>query len=371
MEAVNSGLIYGLEFQCRALASLESDDDAVRFVVGTQGPRASNQIHKLQLCEDDSPNLTKKIWNHPQGEIWQLSANRCDHELICARYTNLESDGSLKQGANVYRLNDNDDMTLNSEYSIDCKDLSHISWMPGDASKLMVLAENRLQLHDIQGKEDPVAQGKLEGKGFNELTYGTWNPHQNCQQYATVNEYHVRGWDIKSMKQAWTFESPGNQVVRCIDFNPNKQYYLVSSGDDAALRFWDTRNLKRALAVRNDHSHWVWSVRYNQYHDQLVLSSSSDGHVVLASMASISSEPHGHLIEEEDDLDGSDGDGADDKEPSLEDGKIKTFDDHEDSVYCVEWSATDPWVFASLSYDGRLVINHVPRSIKFRILNLV
>ena len=105
------------------------------------------------------------------------------------------------------------------------------------------------------------------------------------------------------MKQAWAFESPGNQVVRCIDFNPNKQYYLVSSGDDAALRFWDIRNLKRALAVRNDHSHWVWTVRYNQYHDQLVLSSSSDGHVVLASMASISSEPHGHLIEDEDDFD--------------------------------------------------------------------
>ena len=45
MEAVNSGLIYGLEFQCRALASLESDDDAVRFVVGTQGPQASNQVN--------------------------------------------------------------------------------------------------------------------------------------------------------------------------------------------------------------------------------------------------------------------------------------------------------------------------------------
>ena len=60
----------------------------------------------------------------------------------------------------------------------------------------MVLAENRLQLHDIQGKEDPVAQGKLEGKGFNELTYGTWNPHQNCQQYATgkfLSEAHILG----------------------------------------------------------------------------------------------------------------------------------------------------------------------------------
>ena len=49
MEAVNSGLIYGLEFQCRALASLESDDDAVRFVVGTQGPRASNQVCKIDI----------------------------------------------------------------------------------------------------------------------------------------------------------------------------------------------------------------------------------------------------------------------------------------------------------------------------------
>ena len=43
MEVVNSGLIYGLEFQCRALAALENDDDNVHFVVGTQGPRASNQ----------------------------------------------------------------------------------------------------------------------------------------------------------------------------------------------------------------------------------------------------------------------------------------------------------------------------------------
>ena len=51
----------------------------------------------------------------------------------------------------------------------------------------MALAENRLQLHDIQGNTDPLAQGKLEGKGFNELTYGTWNPHQNCQQFATGN----------------------------------------------------------------------------------------------------------------------------------------------------------------------------------------
>ena len=44
MQAGTNSVIYGLEFQCRALASLESENDEVKFVVGTQGPRASNQV---------------------------------------------------------------------------------------------------------------------------------------------------------------------------------------------------------------------------------------------------------------------------------------------------------------------------------------
>ena len=55
------------------------------------------------------------------------------------------------------------------------------------------------------------------------------------------------------------------------------------------------------------------------------------------------------------------------KEPQ-QDGIISTYEEHEDSVYAVDWSAADPWVFASLSYDGRLVINRVPRAEKYKIL---
>ena len=50
------------------------------------------------------------------------------------------------------------------------------------------------------------------------------------------------------------------------------------------------------------------------------------------------------------------------------DGVIATYEEHEDSVYAVDWSTADPWVFASLSYDGRLVINRVPRAEKYKIL---
>lgn len=51
-----------------------------------------------------------------------------------------------------------------------------------------------------------------------------------------------------------------------------------------------------------------------------------------------------------------------------QDSVIATYEEHEDSVYAVEWSSADPWLFASLSYDGRLVINRVPRALKYHIL---
>lgn len=55
------------------------------------------------------------------------------------------------------------------------------------------------------------------------------------------------------------------------------------------------------------------------------------------------------------------------KEP-LKDSVVSTYEEHEDSVYAAEWSSADPWLFASLSYDGRLVINRVPRTLKYQIL---
>lgn len=50
------------------------------------------------------------------------------------------------------------------------------------------------------------------------------------------------------------------------------------------------------------------------------------------------------------------------------DGRAHTFDDHEDSVYGLAWSHADPWLFASMSYDGRLMVNRVPKNVKYKIL---
>lgn len=42
--------------------------------------------------------------------------------------------------------------------------------------------------------------------------------------------------------------------------------------------------------------------------------------------------------------------------------------DHDDSVVAATWSAHNAWVYASLSYSGRLVISQVPSAEKYRVL---
>ena len=96
-------------------------------------------------------------------------------------------------------------------------------------------------------------------------------------------------------------------------------------------------------------------VKYNLSHDQLVVSASTDAHVSLWRISSISSAP---LLELEDDTSAQD----------ARDALIKTYDEHEDSVYSVAWSVCDPWVFASLSYDGRVAVRNVPSEEKYKIL---
>jgi WD40 repeat protein len=54
----------------------------------------------------------------------------------------------------------------------------------------------------------------------------------------------------------------------------------------------------------------------------------------------------------------------------LEDGLLDTFEQHDDSVYGVCWSMADPWVFASISYDGRVVLNSISEELKMKILQI-
>mmetsp|Transcript_18737 Transcript_18737/g.35370 ORF Transcript_18737/g.35370 Transcript_18737/m.35370 type:complete len:125 (-) Transcript_18737:188-562(-) len=120
-------------------------------------------------------------------------------------------------------------------------------------------------------------------------------------------------------------------------------------------RFWDLRNPSRPINQLGGHTHWIWQIRFNRYHDQLLLTAGTDSVVNLWSIVSASSAPVGEL----------EGTGSTSEKEG--DKRIKKYEDHRDSVYSVAWSS-DAWVFASLSYDGTVVVNNVPQSEKYKIL---
>lgn len=387
----DAAVIHGLEFQARALTAQVAETDAIRFLVGTQSLKTDNQVQCIDF-DDDSSAISKTAYLHRAGEIWHVSASPCHRDVLATCY-NKVSEGKCEMRSTLWRMpseegamaGSGDDATTAMTPSLEplCDlsaedvggDTKCVVWQPTDDRRLFSLVDHRILLWDLVesgSRAKLTSQWSVEGKSHSRLSAGTWNPHQNSTQIATAHDTWIRGWDLRTQKSVYVVENAHGTLVRDLNFNPNKQYVLASCGDDCKVKFWDVRFPTEPVETLDVHSHWVWCVRYNHFHDQLVLTSSSDSRVVLHDVTSISSEPFGHSIEDDED-DGSkpeEDDGG--KERSVngggQNGVIATYEEHEDSVYAVEWSSSDPWLFASLSYDGRLIVNRVPKAVKYRIL---
>lgn len=205
-----------------------------------------------------------------------------------------------------------------------------------------------------------ISSFALGGPEKGEVQTAAWDPH-DPNKVATVQGTSVTHWDLRTGTPAGQASSSLPQIAelahrhgaRDMDFNHSKPYYFVTGGEDRLVKFWDSRKMTQGPVKQlAGHTHWVWTVKYNPCHDQLLLSGGTDSLVNLWRVSSISSAP---LLELEDGHDAPD-------------VRVKGFEDHEESVYSVAWSSCDPFLFASLSYDGRVAVNAVPPSEKYKIL---
>ncbi|KAI8911473.1 WD40-repeat-containing domain protein [Gorgonomyces haynaldii] len=187
---------------------------------------------------------------------------------------------------------------------------------------------------------------------------GTWNTHDTKSCVLGLSK-DILEWDTRQERPQILVRDAHELSVRNLDFNPNKPFQFASCGDDCQVRIWDQRSTAQPLMSLSDHSHWVWNVLYNPSHDQLLLTSGSDCQVNLQSIVSVSSVPS--LSTDPD---------SDDESPTSKttDGLVSSYQQHEESVYGISWSSADPWIFASLSYDGRLLVNFVPQEHKYKII---
>lgn len=400
----DSALIYGLESQARSLApgpSGSSDSSLIRFVVGTQSLKSDNFVHVLEYLED-THSLSKTVFKHEAGEIYCLATSSSDSQSLVSCYGQVSPDGRYLNRCSLWKfpldlsvsLTDEDFRgsttenlpSLQKVFDFDAGGESKMCpkavWKPDEGNELITFSEEKIYLWSLESQSlkrvidmDCSKVSSLAGSSrLSKTSTIRWSPHCNGNILGAAVGSHVLGLDLRMSSSPFTWSiNAHNNLTRDLDFNPNAQYYLASCGDDCESRFWDVRNPSSVAVSLQNHSHWIWSIRYNAFHDQLVLTCSSDSRVVLSRISSLASQPFGHLI---DDSDSSNDDELSEQKMEnkrkhlndLKDCVVSCFEEHEDSVYCAEWSSSDPWVFASLSFDGRLVINKVPKTEKFNIL---
>ncbi|XP_063901897.1 EARP-interacting protein homolog [Zophobas morio] len=417
-----SVLIYGLDSQARSLAVQQDSSDLVRFFLGTLNLKQENKIYLLEYDEELS-QINSLSFEHPVGEIWNIETSFSSGQYLSTCY----SDGLMKyrRAARIWRANipekklkDVDACEVgNLEALFDIspqeQSIKNLLWNPLGDTTFLSVGEKNVNMHDLTTlqsiltvepsvSKEPLFSGrwsphhfaiKLFGNGLTRTNFAKQKKYYNLHclfellesesvkdhvgvltllvtfsfiqaLFAATQATSVLCWDSRSSSQVFCIADAHMQAVRTVDFNPNKPYSLATGGDDGCIKFWDTRSCNEPLKILEQHTHWVWSVRYNHFHDQLLLSSGSDSKVCLHNVTSLSSDLFSHVESSES---GEDALQCTRKE-LFEDRIIKVYEDHEDSVYATEWSSADPWVFASLSFDGRFVVNHVPSEVKYKIL---
>ena len=366
---------YGLKSAgCKCIRSLINENPnnpSNRFIVGTQYIHEDNELHIIEYNEDENIIENISINNFDSREITDICISP---DISLANYRFISTYDYKKNIYSIDLYNNNDiiianifpDLNNNNNNSkASIMNNNHIIWnnMEGYYDDLMYIDNNNKSLHHVKLSSDKITKDdhNLNDNNFNNNNKnylqikGCWDPHHN-NNFVSIYDNYIYIWDIRSNKCINKINNIANNCNynTSIDYNPNKPYHIINSLNNGTIQIWDLRYQKKPLKLLYNHTDNCNIVKYNRFHDQLLLSCGNDSIINLWKIVSVSSAPLGNL---EDPLNTREGDRL-----------IKYYDEHEDSIYDIAWSYYDAWLFASLSYDGRIVINHIPKEEKYKIL---
>ncbi|KAM9997224.1 hypothetical protein ACTFIZ_006608 [Dictyostelium cf. discoideum] len=385
--------VYGLSQKTRALSHITAEADVNRFLVGTTALREENEIALLEAKEGEGVRCIS-IFQHPK-EIHSITSCPFDSSLFFSVYNTSGGGSNNNNSSNNTNNNDNNNNNTNNDFksslwrineSMDSIEqlfelkghtgiIKPILCDPSGTNNFIIsLDDSNIRLwSNIDDQNEPTVIKQFGN--LSKLSVGSINPNIS-NQLATANDVNIKGWDFRNAKETFSMDKAHSEQIRDIDFNPNKPYYLLSAGDDCKLKIWDTRQTRDPVKIFSGHNHWIWSAKFNRYHDQLIITSSSDNTVKLWNLYSLSS-----AFNSENNISNSNDQQSSNEQQQQqppqqpqqpqqpvkqkknkrnEDQLIKTYEEHEDSVYNISWSSSN-FLFASLSYDGRFVVNNVPK----------
>ncbi|ORX62359.1 WD40 repeat-like protein [Hesseltinella vesiculosa] len=366
VEAQDTSCVYGLRQQARSLTPVAASTEKSKFLLGSLGTK--NNVVCLLEYDDDQHTTSSILFAHPD-EVWDIASCPANEDLFMTCHSPVSVRPSVKQATLWKKTQQDRAGSLESLLTLDYA--AEKAWWNSDGQSLIAIDKATLYHTHIDHTSASTPLMITTDCMFDTTTSlstslptlqnATWNPHK--PEVVTVGGQSIAGWDLRAGTNTFLRRQAHASTIRALDCNANKPYHLATGGDDAKVRLWDTRQLTEPLTTLENHTHWVWSVAFNKFYDQVLLTSSSDTLVQLQNVVSASSASY---LEHE----SSDSEGEHEADHKQVDGLMATFEQHEDSVYSVAWSPADTWTFASLSYAGRVVISQVPTQEKFKILGV-
>jgi EARP and GARP complex-interacting protein 1 len=148
-------------------------------------------------------------------------------------------------------------------------------------------------------------------------------------------------------------------IINDLDYNPNKPHTIAIATHDGSARIWDLRQNRRpVMTITGGHSHWMSSIAYNPCHDQLVLTTGTEGRANIWRLGSVSSAP---LLQSRNRR-------VAQHTTSSSSSSSSASSSSSSPIYAARWAASEAWMYATVSWDGTMALHHVPSKEKYKIL---
>lgn len=333
---------YGLELQSRALCPLyhpsNPSQDRHCFLVGTSSYSAENKIHLLEYRDESTTLECTSVWPHREEVLGMW----CSPSLSGQSLVATTSSSTLR----ILQVADN--LVSGPREACHVKQpVSQVLWdTEGLQNEVRVTRQNQVVTISLEGGKAGTETASYAAP-CSRIERAALDPHHASLCILACGTDGLQLVDYRQKRVIPVGDScflHGLDGVTSVDFSPSKPNEILTCGTDGLVLLHDLRITAKSYSLSplnrlKAHEHCVQRASFNPFHDQLILTASADQTAKLW------------------DLNGA--------------GKpvcIKQLADFGDTVNEICWSSNGPWVFAGLSFNGKVLVDFVPSEKKMSIL---
>ncbi|KVI07723.1 hypothetical protein Ccrd_013914, partial [Cynara cardunculus var. scolymus] len=355
MQGGSTGVGYGLKYQARCITDVKADTDHTSFLTGTLSLKEENEVHLIRLSSDGTELVCEGLFSHP-NEIWDLASCPFDQRIFSTVFSSGESyEAAVWQIPELYGQSNSPQLECIASLDAHNSKINVLWWPSGRHDKLISIDEQNIFLWSLDSSKKSAQVQSQESAGMlHHLSGGSWDPH-DLNVVASTSESSIQFWDLRTMKYVPIDQDLFSLLITSyfglLSIIYMKEELSLSLPQEHGHGNWLAFSLLQILQLNPskktnsiEHSH-VRNIDYDRKKKHM-LSSGTDSAVNLWFACPSNDELTSESL-------------SNSTTTRWTESLLHSYTDYEDSVYAslenagLSWSSREPWIFASLSYDGR------------------